>query len=174
MTNVALGPQTMAVRAFNNATDEPLSSMTRLSFTVLEEVRPHAIEDMESPALRMAGIVKEAFALAQDEASQLTPHTLQLDGMSGFKFRHWINNLLRLLGERAACAGASAAGAGAGGAGGSGAGDGGSSSGGSYCRYLEIGVYKGSTLCSAIYGNSMDAGRCVVGQGQASSHCSLF
>jgi hypothetical protein len=46
---------------------------------------------------------------------------LDIDGMSGRKYRIFINNLMRLLGDEA--------------------------------RYLEVGTWKGSTLCSAIEGN---------------------
>jgi hypothetical protein len=64
--------------------------------------------------------VKKAAAAAEKERSKLTPAILQLEGMSGNKGRHFLNNLVY---------------------------DG--------CNYLEIGTWKGSTMCSALYENKV-------------------
>jgi len=72
----------------------------------------------------LARHVNDAFQSALAERSDLDPAVLDIEGMSGTKYRHFINNLIRALkGE----------------------------------RYLEVGSWAGSTLCSAINGNSVRA-----------------
>ncbi len=56
---------------------------------------------------------------ALEENSEIPQFALQINGMSGIKYRHFINNFVRSLEDP---------------------------------RYLEIGTWKGSTLCSAIGG----------------------
>jgi hypothetical protein len=56
--------------------------------------------------------------------SKLPEWILELDGMSGKKYRHFINNLINSLDSP---------------------------------RYLEVGCWKGSTSCSAIYGNNVNS-----------------
>lgn len=68
--------------------------------------------------------VKEAFHAAVAENSKLDPAVLSMEGMSGKKYRMFINNLVRSLGDT---------------------------------KYLEIGTWMGSTLCSAINRNSIRA-----------------
>lgn len=58
------------------------------------------------------------------EGSNLSEWIIGMNGMSGKKYRHFINNLISDIGD---------------------------------ARYLEIGCWKGSTTCSAIYKNSVDA-----------------
>lgn len=60
----------------------------------------------------------------EKEHSNLPDWILEMDGMSGRKYRHFINNLIDSLDDS---------------------------------RYLEIGCWKGSTSCSAIYGNDVKA-----------------
>lgn len=66
--------------------------------------------------------VKEAFAESLNDNSKLPSWILTLEGMSGKRYRHFINNLISSIPK---------------------------------CRYLEIGSWKGSTLCSAVYGNNV-------------------
>ena len=61
-------------------------------------------------------------AMASD--SKITKDVLEIRGMSGKKYRHFINNLIESIDNP---------------------------------RYLEVGVYAGSTLCSAIFGNRVTA-----------------
>ena len=61
-------------------------------------------------------------AMASD--SKITKEILEMSGMSGKKYRHFINNLIESIDDP---------------------------------RYLEVGVYAGSTLCSAIFGNRVTA-----------------
>lgn len=58
------------------------------------------------------------------EGSNLPDWILKMNGMSGKKYRHFINNLIGNMDD---------------------------------ARYLEIGCWKGSTTCSSIYKNSVDA-----------------
>ena len=68
--------------------------------------------------------VKEAFADALEYKSKINTDILSLSGMSGKKYRMFINNLIGLLDD---------------------------------ARYLEIGVWAGSTFCSAINQNKVKA-----------------
>jgi hypothetical protein len=84
-----------------------------------------AITQIQQFALsNVVATVKYAFGDAMAGLGNLDPRVLQMDGMSGRKYRLFINNLMRLLP-------------------GSG--------------YLEVGVWQGSTLCSAINGNRIAA-----------------
>jgi hypothetical protein len=66
--------------------------------------------------------LKKAFDKCLNDESKLPSWVLTLRGMSGKRYRHFINNLVSNIPE---------------------------------CRYLEIGSWKGSTLCSASYGNNV-------------------
>lgn len=68
--------------------------------------------------------VKDSFDKALNYESKLPPWILNIHGMSGKKYRHFINNLVSLI---------------------------------SNCRYLEIGSWKGSTLCSALFNNEVSS-----------------
>lgn len=68
--------------------------------------------------------VKSAFSQAWMEQSKLDAGVLALEGMSGRKYRCFINNLIGELAD---------------------------------ARYLEVGSWAGSTLCSAINGNAVRA-----------------
>jgi hypothetical protein len=68
--------------------------------------------------------VQESLQAAIAERVELPAELLALPGMSGRKYRAFINSLIRSLEDP---------------------------------RYLEIGVWKGSTLCSAVYGNKVSA-----------------
>lgn len=69
-------------------------------------------------------VVKESFEKALNYDSQLTPFVLDVHGMSGKKYRHFINNVVSSISD---------------------------------ARYLEIGSWKGSTLCAAIFNNNVIA-----------------
>lgn len=66
----------------------------------------------------------EAFRRAMLKDGKVTPELLAIQGMSGAKYRYFINNLIGSL---------------------------------STPHYLEVGVWAGSTLCSAIFGNEVTA-----------------
>jgi len=68
--------------------------------------------------------VAKAFDMASDDFEQPGPAFLDLEGMSGRRYRLFINALIRLIPNP---------------------------------RYLEVGVWAGSTLCSAIAGNKVQA-----------------
>jgi hypothetical protein len=70
--------------------------------------------------MRYETLVKGALENADKYQSKITNDILELEGMSGSKTRHFLNNLLNT----------------------------------NDVRYLEIGTWKGSTVCSAMYGNS--------------------
>jgi hypothetical protein len=72
----------------------------------------------------LAGIVRHSLEQAIAGVSKLPPELLALPGMSGRKYRCFINNLIEQLPAP---------------------------------RYLEVGSAAGSTLCSAIFGNDVDA-----------------
>jgi hypothetical protein len=85
----------------------------------LLETSPTAGSGSELPRL-----VRGALEDALTGVTKLVPEVLTIPGMSGRKYRSFINNLV----ERIPAP-----------------------------RYLEIGSWAGSTLCSAIYGNEVDA-----------------
>jgi hypothetical protein len=72
----------------------------------------------------MPKLVRSALEKALADMTKLTPEILAIPGMSGRKYRCFINNLIEQLPEP---------------------------------RYLEIGSWAGSTLCSAIFCNDVDA-----------------
>lgn len=67
-------------------------------------------------------LVKESFQKCLNYESKLPSWILELEGMSGKKYRHFINNLINLVPNS---------------------------------KYFEIGCWKGSTLCSALYNNNV-------------------
>jgi hypothetical protein len=73
---------------------------------------------------RLSSKVSAALTQAVAGQGKLDPEILSLEGMSGKKYRLFINNLIGLLGD---------------------------------ARYLEIGVWLGSTLCAAVNGNKVSA-----------------
>jgi hypothetical protein len=75
-------------------------------------------------ANNLVATVKYAFAEALAERGTIDAGVLKIEGMSGRKFRFFLNNLIRLLPDP---------------------------------RYLEVGSWQGSTLCSAINGNTVRA-----------------
>jgi Methyltransferase domain len=72
----------------------------------------------------LASHVNKSFLLALAETSEIDEALLTIEGMSGKKYRRFINNLIRSLKDT---------------------------------KYLEVGSWAGSTLCSAINGNSVCA-----------------
>ena len=72
----------------------------------------------------LASHINESFLLALAETSEIDEAILNIDGMSGKKYRRFINNLIRSLKDS---------------------------------KYLEVGSWAGSTLCSAINRNSVRA-----------------
>jgi hypothetical protein len=77
-----------------------------------------------NPSSAIVARVRDSFHRALAGKSDLDPRILSIEGMSGKKYRHFINNLVRFLGD---------------------------------ARYLEVGTWAGSTLCSAINQNSVRA-----------------
>lgn len=69
-------------------------------------------------------VVKESLEKSLNYESQLTPFVLDVHGMSGKKYRHFINNVVSSISD---------------------------------ARYLEVGSWKGSTLCAAIFNNNVTA-----------------
>jgi len=69
-------------------------------------------------------VVKKSFEKSLNCESQLTSFVLNVQGMSGKKYRHFINNVVSSVSD---------------------------------ARYLEIGSWKGSTLCAAIFNNNVTA-----------------
>ena len=68
-------------------------------------------------------VIETAFQNAENGISKITPEIIQMEGMSGTKTRHFYNNLLHTQPF------------------------------GFNPRYLEIGTWKGSSVCSAMCGN---------------------
>ena len=66
--------------------------------------------------------IKNAYNKSLELDSKLPTWILEIEGMSGKMYRHFINNLCQNVEN---------------------------------CRYLEIGCWRGSTICSAIYGNDI-------------------
>lgn len=69
-------------------------------------------------------VVKESLDKASKYESQLTELVLDMEGMSGKMYRHFINNTISSISD---------------------------------ARYLEVGCWKGSTLCAAIFNNNITA-----------------
>lgn len=69
-------------------------------------------------------VVKESLVRASKYESQLTELVLNMEGMSGKMYRHFINNTISSISD---------------------------------VRYLEVGSWKGSTLCAAIFNNNITA-----------------
>lgn len=69
-------------------------------------------------------LVRSCFTDALEYKGKLNDYVLNIDGMSGRKYRYFINNLMERIDNP---------------------------------RYLEVGSWAGSTLCSAIYGNNLRA-----------------
>jgi hypothetical protein len=94
----------------------------------LDQPAPETMENVteyrSSESGDLASLVNRAFILALAETSEIDPGILNIPGMSGRKYRHFINNLLRLMKDT---------------------------------KYLEIGSWAGSTLCSAINRNAVRA-----------------
>ncbi len=73
------------------------------------------------------GAVERAISMAEQGQSKLTAFHLGMEGMSSFKGRHFLNNLLDLQPRV------------------------------DKTRYLEVGSWKGSTLCAATFSNAIEA-----------------
>jgi hypothetical protein len=82
----------------------------------------HVTQIARTTESRLVGHLQNAFNAALASRSELDPAVLEMDGMSGKKYRMLINNLIRGL---------------------------------DHPRYLEIGSWVGSTLCSAINKNAV-------------------
>jgi SAM-dependent methyltransferase len=78
----------------------------------------------EAPATELARKIKNSLTKALSNESDIDPDILSMVGMSGRKYRHFINNLIRSVDQP---------------------------------RYLEVGCWAGSTLCSAISYNGVKA-----------------
>jgi len=88
-------------------------AMSNLPQPDITTVQPYANHKLPS-------LVRMAMDRAIAGESKISSDVLAIDGMSGKKYRMFINNLISLLDD---------------------------------ARYLEIGVWAGSTLCAAIFGN---------------------
>jgi hypothetical protein len=86
--------------------------------------RPLPPDHPSARARSLAAEIDRAFEDASHEKGKILADTLSMEGMSGRKYRYFINNLI----ERLAAP-----------------------------RYLEIGVCAGSTFCSAVDGNKVEA-----------------
>lgn len=75
-----------------------------------------------SPTNGFAAEVQTAFDRALSDEGKVASEVLSMRGMSGKKYRRFINNLMEVIPDP---------------------------------RYLEIGAWQGSTLCSAIFGNEI-------------------
>jgi hypothetical protein len=99
-----------------------------MSISIFETTTSEARRDGQIDTLAavpdMITKIKSALALAIQGSSQLDPRILAISGMSGRRYRMFINNLISSLPD---------------------------------ARYLEVGSWAGSTLCSAINGNSVRA-----------------
>ena len=84
----------------------------------------HVTSVAVSPTMGLAAAVRTAFERAMVNDGKIADAVLDLPGMSGRKYRRFINNLIELV---------------------------------SAPRYLEIGVWQGSTFCSAIFENEVTA-----------------
>lgn len=76
---------------------------------------------IENKKSKYAQLIEDSL---ENNTSKLPNWILEMDGMSGRKYRHFINNLIYSLEDP---------------------------------RYLEIGCWKGSTSCSAIFGNKVNS-----------------
>lgn len=91
------------------------------------EISNITVTEMSRPGERdqnLPQLVQRAFHRALSGTTKLSPEVLTMPGMSGQKYRRFINSLIEELPEP---------------------------------RYLEIGSWMGSTLCSAAYGNNLTA-----------------
>ena len=79
---------------------------------------------MNSKAQAYINLVQQSLRAADQYQSRLSPYVLEIDGMSGRKMRHFVNNVFAYKPS---------------------------------LKYLEIGSWKGSTMCSALSNNSIDA-----------------
>jgi hypothetical protein len=80
----------------------------------------HRISLTETRSSELGSKVQDAFARAMLGQSNIDPAALELEGMSGKKYRHFANNLMASLADPS---------------------------------YLEVGIWRGSTLCSTISNN---------------------
>jgi len=87
-------------------------------------VHPHILKTATTSQSPLVDCLEKAFYKALYGVSKIDPAVLEMDGMSGRKYRLLINNLIEAV---------------------------------PHARYLEIGTWAGSTLCSAINGNQVRA-----------------
>src|SRR5271156_5203500 len=85
---------------------------------------PEHITEIKSRRAGLIEAVSYSFNLARAGKTAIDPNLLEIEGMSGRKYRIFINNLVKNVRNP---------------------------------RYLEIGTWAGSTLCSAINGNDVTA-----------------
>jgi hypothetical protein len=88
------------------------------------EVFPLISRSSTPPRGVLANAVANAFNMAMGDVEQPAPDFLDLEGMSGRRYRLFANALIQLI---------------------------------PHPRYLEVGVWAGSTLCSAVAGNNIQA-----------------
>jgi hypothetical protein len=97
-----------------------MSEAPQVQITIVDKTRSNDA----SPRATLVEAVRTAFDSALLRKGKVSDALLSIDGMSGQKYRIFINNLIGLMFNP---------------------------------RYLEIGVWSGSTLCSAIYENAVSA-----------------
>jgi Methyltransferase domain len=120
--NCLAQPNRMAAAA-GSAVAQPPSSPTPIGRQTTQ-LEPHITHISRTSASPLVVSLQAAFNLALAGGSGLNPAVLEMDGMSGKRYRMLINNLIHGLHDP---------------------------------RYLEIGTWAGSTLCSAINNNSVRA-----------------
>jgi hypothetical protein len=107
-----------------NAAMAPVAPPPLLQPSVTPQPQAHVTHIVGTTHSPLAAHLQAAFNKAMAGAGQIDPGVLEMDGMSGRKYRLLINNLIACLPN---------------------------------ARYLEIGTWSGSTLCSAVNGNSVRA-----------------
>jgi hypothetical protein len=118
------GSYILSAYAIDQATKQKLTRITSVNLTVVGgNEAPLLVRQRLDPGILLVDHVRAAFNLADSNSSRLDHDMLDLEGFSGYTFRHFMNNLMNF----------------------------------KDCRYLEVGVFKGSTLFSALHGNSAAA-----------------
>lgn len=102
-----------------------INSNIVISSTIIRFISSSIIRNITKPSSRfMVSSIIRAFNDSINCNGKISNHIISMDGMSGKKYRYFINNLILLIPN---------------------------------VNYMEIGSWKGSTLCSAMYGNTLNA-----------------
>jgi len=111
-------------RSNGNAAIAPAAPPPLMQPSVAPQPQAHVTHISGTTHSPLVAHLQAAFDKAMAGAGRIDPGVLEMDGMSGRKYRMLINNLIACLPN---------------------------------ARYLEVGTWSGSTLCSAINGNSVRA-----------------